>query len=96
MTTSHFDRQLNYGESASASFSVNGSDLSPDIAHSLSVEAVCENDDRTDNNIRTLKIGTYTTSIERRVLIEEFTTEQCPNCPESHQHPATVHQCRVW
>lgn len=89
-TTSHSDSQLNYGESASASFSVNGADLSPDIAHTLTIEAVCENDDRSDNNIRTVKIGTYTTSLERRVLIEEFTTEECPNCPRAIN---TLQQC---
>jgi len=88
--TSHCGTTLNYGETASVEFTVSNASLSPDVAHTMVVEAVCEADGRPENNRRTLKIGTYTDSWERRVLIEEFTTENCGNCPRAIN---TLHQC---
>ncbi len=88
--TSHCAAVLNYGETYSATFTVSNASLSPDVSHTMIVEAICDADGRPENNMCKLKIGTYTDSWERRVLIEEFTTEQCGNCPRAIN---TLHQC---
>lgn len=88
--TSHCATVLNYGETYSATFTVSNASLSPDVSHTMIVEAICDADGRPENNMCKLKIGTYTDSWERRVLIEEFTTEECGNCPRAIN---TLHQC---
>lgn len=88
--TSHSETALNYGDKTSVAFSVRGEALSPDVPHTMVVEAICSGDGRTQNNIRSFKIGTYTQAWERRVLIEEFTTEKCGNCPRAIN---TLKQC---
>ncbi len=40
-----------------------------------------DNDDNPDNNSATTTLCGYTKSYPRRMLVEQFTTIECPNCP---------------
>lgn len=48
-------------------------------------------DGRADNDTCTLNFGSYETALPRTVLVEEFTTEQCSNCPRAIN---TLAQCQ--
>lgn len=43
-----------------------------------------------DNNIAEGKAGVYAESFPRKLLLEEFTTEECPNCPRAITSIATA------
>ena len=77
------DSHLSYGEMTTVPLSFDSDTLAPDVAHTLTITAICEGDDVIGNNEKTIPIGTYTQSVGRRALIEEFTTEQCSNCPRA-------------
>ena len=88
--TLHKDVILNYGETSTVEFTLSQEGFSTDIPYLLKVTAISENDDVPDNNIVERYVGWYADSFERRVLVEEFTTEQCPNCPRAIN---TLQQC---
>ncbi len=88
--TIHMDTGLSYGEKTTARLTLDSDALTPDVAHTLTITAICEGDDVEGNNEKTIPVGTYTQSVDRRVLIEEFTTEQCGNCPRAIN---TLEQC---
>lgn len=50
----------------------------------------CEGDGDSTNNTNSCITGYYATTAPRRVLIEEFTTEKCMNCPRA---ATTLLQC---
>lgn len=88
--TVHFDNQLSYGDLAEVSISLNSSDYVADVPHSLNIEVVGDGDGNSANNSRMVSVGSYTQCAKRVVLIEEFTTEKCGNCPRAFN---TLHEC---
>lgn len=86
----HEDVTLAYGEMVEATFTLDASGLEPDKAHLMEVRVICEGDDSVENNVAQCPVGVYTQSLERRVLVEEFTTELCGNCPRAIN---TLRQC---
>lgn len=90
--TLHNDVRLEYGDMANVKFTVPATAVTPDDVSCLTIKAVCADDEAPENNIDVLRIGSYSTSFPRRVLIEEFTTEECPNCPRAIN---TLKQCEL-
>ena len=84
------DTSLSHRQQESFSCQVN-SDLVPlGLNHTVTVEAALEGDERTGNNTATALFSTYETSYEHKLLIEEFSTEECPNCPRAIETFATL------
>ncbi len=88
--TKHHDVSLAYGETAILEFTVSPEGLAADTPYLLEVKAVCEGDDVPENNFVKRPVGWYTECYDRTVLIEEFTTEECGNCPRAIN---TLKQC---
>lgn len=89
-TSLHQDVVLNYGEISTVEFSISQDGLVTDTPYLLKVTATCEDDAILENNTAQRYVGWYADSFERKVLIEEFTTEECPNCPRAIN---TLQQC---
>ncbi len=47
-------------------------------------------DDYLDNNVKEIACGIYDEAFPRLLLMEEFTTEECPNCPRAITSIATA------
>lgn len=80
------EQPLSYGEEATVTFVIEPDcfDVADEADHVLSVSivAIHEGDDcDASNNTVEGPIQLRDYAFERQVLIEEFTTEQCPNCP---------------
>ncbi len=90
ITSLHQDVVLNYGDISTVEFSISQAGLATDTPYLLKVNVICEDDDVSENNTAERYVGWYADSFERRVLIEEFTTEECPNCPRAIN---TLQQC---
>ncbi|MDE5876189.1 MAG: Omp28-related outer membrane protein [Muribaculaceae bacterium] len=88
--TQHYDVSLDYGQTAALEFNISPEGLTPDVPYLLKVKAICEEDDVPENNVTERYIGWYTECYDRKVLVEEFTTEQCANCPRAIN---TLKQC---
>lgn len=88
--SNHYDIPLDYGDKTDVPLIIPTDYMEPDKAYSVSISAICDGDDMLANNRASTKIGIYSKSWPRRVLIEEFTTEQCPNCPRAIN---TLKQC---
>lgn len=84
------DDPLAYGETATLAVTVPSDRVTPDIVSYLDISATSPADGYDSNNSMTIPVGSYTQSLPRRVLVEEFTTEQCPNCPRAIN---TLKQC---
>lgn len=89
-TTQSLNSLLPYGTLLEVPVTIEASALTPDVAHMLTIKAVCDGDGNLGNEVITLPVGSYTQSFERRVLVEEFTSEHCPNCPRGIN---TLEQC---
>lgn len=63
--------------------------LEEDVIYPLEISLDCPDDEVASNNSVETVMGCYSSSFPRRVLIEEFTTENCPNCPRAIN---TLHQ----
>lgn len=72
---------LNPQEYAVFTCEIPTSSFTDDETRLLKVTVDTEADGKTDNNYRDVMVGTYTNSIPRMTLIEEFTSEECGNCP---------------
>lgn len=81
---------LAYGKILSLPLAVATGELLPDRPLTLDVEVVCDGDDAEANNRVSRLVGCYTRSVDRNVLVEEFTTEMCGNCPRAIN---TLKQC---
>ena len=64
--------------------------LEPDMAHDIGVRLRWDADGNTGNDTGSCMLICWETATPRRVLIEEFTTEHCPNCPRAIN---TLEQC---
>lgn len=52
--------------------------------------AETKDDGYTSDNSATVMLSTYKDSVEHKLLLEEFSTEMCPNCPRAIETIATV------
>lgn len=86
----YHDVTLQYGESYSSVFSIESSLFKPDEAIRLNFTLNCIDEGLGALDTAEIMIGSYTESLPRRVLLEEFTTEKCPNCPRAIN---TIKQC---
>lgn len=60
------------------------------VNHATPVMFVVEDDGLIDNNSKIISAGKYDEAFPRKLLLEEFTTEQCPNCPRAINCIATA------
>lgn len=84
--TAHIDETIAYNEEKTVSFTIrpeviisnepNMRDVTVEI-----VNLVEGNDENPDDNVMSTEFEIVNHDFTRNVLIEEFTTEQCPNCP---------------
>ncbi len=81
---------LQYGNQAILDFSVPTENISPDVIHNLEIKIIYPEDERSNNDVVALPVATFTETVPRQVLIEEFTSEQCVNCPRAF---TTINQC---
>ena len=77
-------------QTVGGSIIIGADEITPGQPHEVTVKAITGIDDNPDNNTLTCLLGAYTDSMPRRVLIEEFTTENCGNCPRAIN---TLKQC---
>lgn len=78
-----------YGDTDVMTVNIPSDAVMPDELSYLTIKLSCE-DGYLDNNTVTIPVGSYTRSLPRRVLVEEFTTEECANCPRAIN---TLKQC---
>lgn len=81
---SHIDCDLAYDAVGSFNFEITPAltELKKDVKMIVSLINLKEGEDQlTDNNSQTLNFNVINKEFKRNVLIEEFTTELCPNCP---------------
>ncbi len=77
------DRTLQYGEMAEVLVTVRSDEVTADESHEVGFKIVCPEDGYAENDYLPHKISFYTQSLPRRVLVEEFTSEECINCPRA-------------
>ena len=53
------------------------------LNHLISIQAHIDGDQKEENNSITTVFSSYDTSYEHKLLIEEFSTEKCSNCPRA-------------
>jgi len=76
-------KRLAYGEEETVTLTLPTENLSTDAAHDFVVKAVAAGDGYDADNTAAMTLAVYTDSVERKVLLEEFTSEDCPNCPRA-------------
>ena len=85
--TAHINEQLAYNESKYVTFTVSPSDIiTNDVPAKRQVTVTLCNlvdgsDEDMNDNVQADSFNVAMHDYERHVLFEEFTTEQCPNCP---------------
>ncbi len=66
------------------------SSLAPDVIIPLEINVSADGDENPGNDKLTINAGCYTESVPRLVLMEEFTSEECGNCPRAIN---SIQQC---
>jgi len=89
-TTVSSQRTLSYRDRDTLSIDIPTTGWGAVVGRELTVSATAQGDEQPDNNTLILRLSTYTESYPRKVLLEEFTTENCPNCPRAIETIATV------
>jgi len=89
-TTVSINRTLDYRDRDTLVVEVPTEGWGAVVGREFTVSATTDGDQQTDNNTLALRLSTYTESYQRKVLLEEFTTENCPNCPRAIETIATV------
>lgn len=72
------------------SISLNSSLVAEGTLIPINVRLAAEGDSYAENDAVVLRMSTYTKTMPHKVLVEEFSTEQCPNCPRAH---TTIKNC---
>lgn len=88
----HVDCNLEYDTLGSFEFVIHPTlqELKEDVKMTISIIKLNEGDDQyIENNSKELLFNVINKVYERNLVIEEFTTEQCPNCPGGS---ATLHE----
>lgn len=81
----HSNATLAYGDTDSVRLAIPTDAVSTDSPMNLTITATAAADEDESDNTATVKFATYTTSLPRTTLLEEFTSEECPNCPRAIQ-----------
>ena len=81
--TGSYESTLDPKQNVAIEFEIPTQSLPSDIPLEASVAVKCENDGVNHNNSLNTKVASYTESYPRTLLMEEFTTEECPNCPRA-------------
>lgn len=82
----HIDEAIAYGETKTVSFTINPSAITETEPENRTVTITIDNlnegddEDMSDNTLNAA-FSVVSHDFSRNVLIEEFTTEKCPNCP---------------
>lgn len=82
--TSHIDCNLIYNQTETFTFEITPpfSELASDVAMDIVIKNLSEGADQyTDNNSARVTFDVINKEFKRYLLVEEFTTEQCSNCP---------------
>lgn len=88
--TAQSDKEFAYRDTETLTFEFCSSDLPDAIGMPLTAVATIEGDDDETNNTAQVYVSTYTESFTRKVLLEEFTSEYCVNCPRAIETIATM------
>lgn len=86
----HSDITIAPSAVATVSSGISAEGLETDMAHDIGVRLLWNADGNPANDAGSCTLICWETSVPRRVLIEEFTTEHCPNCPRAIN---TLEQC---
>lgn len=86
------DEEMDYGKVVSVELTLSSEVFPADIPLAIEARLVCEADGYSVDDVASVSFGSYTLCVPRKVLVEEFTTEQCPNCPRAIN---TLHQCEI-
>lgn len=84
------DKEFAYRDTETLTFSFCSADLPDAIGMPLVAVAAIEGDDDETNNTAQVYVSTYSESYTRKVLLEEFTSEYCVNCPRAIETIATM------
>ena len=81
--TKHFEHSLDYGDEYTAVFSITPDIASPDpVYRNMTISAIPDGGDAdTTDNALPARFEVVNYSFNKKVLVEEFTTEKCVNCP---------------
>lgn len=83
-------KTLKYGEEDTLSIDLPTGELTTDEKLNLNIAVSTPGDGYIDDNTASISFSVYENSIERTVLLEEFTSEECANCPRAIE---TIAQC---
>ena len=82
--TSHIDCNIIYNQTETFTFEITPpfSELASDVAMDIVIMNLTDGEDQyTDNNSARVTFDVINKEFKRYLLVEEFTTEQCSNCP---------------
>lgn len=83
-------KTLGYGEEDTLSIDLPTGSLTTDTRLNMNIAISTPDDGYSDDNTAEIPFSVYENSIERTALLEEFTSEQCSNCPRAIE---TIAQC---
>lgn len=86
------DEVIAYGSPLTIELTLPTGSFASDQVHTLGVLLSSDDDMEGSNNYLEMPVGTYTECFGRTVLVEEFTTENCSNCPRAIN---TLKQCEA-
>lgn len=88
--TENNEISLAYGEATTVNLYIPTDNLPVDKKLQLNLSAIVDGDGYTSDNNDSLYVSVYNKSVPRKVLLEEFTSEFCSNCPRAIQ---TIEEC---
>lgn len=88
--TMHSDLTIAPSGIATETAVISADGLEADMSHDVAVRLLWDADGNIGNDTGSCRLICWETAAPRRVLIEEFTTEHCPNCPRAIN---TLEQC---
>lgn len=84
------EKTMDYRDCDTISYTLNSEALSIGIGTPVKIIAKSAGDVKLDNDTAFVYMSTYTDTYTRKVLLEEFTSEFCSNCPRAIETIATV------
>ena len=76
--TTHVAQSIESGKQATVAFAVSAQHASLNSLLQVTISSI---DNATDENLANNTVEAQCAAFQRNVLVEEFTTERCPNCP---------------
>lgn len=83
--TENYEISLAYGEETTVKLSVPTDNLHVDEILEFALSAITDGDEYEADNSASVYVSAYNKSATRKVLLEEFTSEHCSNCPRAIQ-----------